>query len=44
MMAPQSRRGQEFKKNPPNATKIGSQTPTKFFACALLLLKFKDDL
>jgi hypothetical protein len=30
------------KKKPPNATKTGSQTPTKYVG--LLLLKFKDDL
>jgi hypothetical protein len=31
VMASQTRRGQKLKKNkPPNATKAGSKTPTKF--------------
>jgi hypothetical protein len=35
--------GSKIQKNkPPNATKIGSQTPTKFLV--LFFLEFKDDL
>jgi hypothetical protein len=38
-MAPQSRGGQEFKKKPPNVTKTGSQTPTKFLVCCSITIK-----
>ncbi len=43
-MAPQNRGVKNSKNNPPNATKAGSQTPTKFFVCSLLLLEFQDNL
>jgi hypothetical protein len=39
-MALQSKGGQEFKKNKPlNATKAGSQTPTKFLICCFVTIK-----
>jgi hypothetical protein len=39
-MARQSRGDQIFKKNkPPNATKVDSQTPTKFLACFFVVIK-----
>jgi len=38
-MALQNRRGQNFKKKPPNTTKVGSQTPKKFLVCCFVVVK-----
>jgi hypothetical protein len=39
-MAPQSKGGQELKKNkPPNVAKAGSQTPTKFLVCCSIAIE-----
>jgi hypothetical protein len=43
-MAPQSRGGQELKKKPPNVTKIGSQTPTKFLVCCSIDIIFQRQI
>jgi hypothetical protein len=44
IIAPQNRGVKNSKNKPPNAIKAGSQTPTKFFVCFLLLLQFKHKL
>ncbi len=36
---PFNRRGQNFKKKPPNTTKVGSQTPKKFLVCCFVVVK-----
>jgi hypothetical protein len=38
-MAPQSKRGEELKKKPPNVTKASSQTPTKVLTCYYVVIK-----
>jgi hypothetical protein len=38
-MAPQNRGVKNSKNKPPNATKAGSQTPTKFLICCFFVAK-----
>jgi hypothetical protein len=40
IMALQSKRGSKIQKNkPPNATKVGSQTPTKCHVCCSVVIR-----
>jgi hypothetical protein len=38
-MAPQNRGVKNLKKKLPNATKVGSQTPTKFLVCCFFIVR-----
>jgi hypothetical protein len=40
-MVPQNRRVMNSKNKPPNATKAGSQTPTKFLICCFVVVKIQ---
>ncbi len=39
-MAPQNRGVNNSKNEPPNVTKAGFQTPTKFLVCCFVVVKF----